>query len=265
MFKFLIAFFAGLLFVSVAEAQNPLPDFSVEDLGKNRIRVSWVNPFNDACLQLNVQRSYDSIKNYTTIFSTTSPELPQNGFVDNGYYGGKVYYRIFYVLTGGAYYFSKPKRAGAGYTTQAVQVGTDSNLLITVFFKNTVLTQLHYPQFLVFRDSITNFTRDSLLIVSEDKALLKPFNPGAAWVPSTHIFTNKDGFVKIYLPDAKDKKYKIVFFDEDGSKLFTINHLSDTELILDKTNFIHAGWFDFEIFADDKMYEKNKVFLQQDF
>lgn len=265
MHKFYIAIIISLFFIIVAKAQNPLPDFSAENLGKNRIRISWQNPFNDGCIQLNVQRSYDSIKNYTTVFSTTSPELPENGFVDNSYYGGRVFYRIFYVLAGGSYYFSKPKLAGTGYTEQGVQLVTDSNLLITIFFRKDVLKQLHYPEYLTFRDSITNFTRDTLFVVSEDRVLLKPFNPGTAWIPSIHVFTNKDGLVKINLPDAKQKKYKLIFYESDGSKLFTINHVTDTDLILDKTNFIHAGWFDFDLYLDDRLVEKNKVFLQQDF
>ena len=140
MHKFCTALAISLFFITAVKAQNPLPDFSVEDMGSNRIRISWVNPYNEGCIQLNVQRSYDSLKNYTTLFSTTSPELPENGFVDNSYYGGRVYYRIFYVLGGGSYYFTKAKRSGSKYANQPLQLGTDSALLITIFSHKVMRT-----------------------------------------------------------------------------------------------------------------------------
>ena len=63
------------------KAQKPLPDFSVVDLNKTKARISWINKYGDSLIQLNVQVSFDSLKFYKTIFSTESPELPQNGFV----------------------------------------------------------------------------------------------------------------------------------------------------------------------------------------
>ena len=87
-----------VIFTSLVKAQKQLPDFSAEDLGKNKIRISWVNPFNEGCIQLNVQFSFDSVKNFRTIFATESPQLPQNGFIYTTPYTGKFYYRIFYIL-----------------------------------------------------------------------------------------------------------------------------------------------------------------------
>ena len=34
---------------------------------------------------------------------------------------------------------------------------------------------------------------------------------------------------------------------------------------LDKSNFVHAGWYVFELFENDKLKEKNKFYLPKDF
>jgi hypothetical protein len=60
---------------------------------------------------------------------------------------------------------------------------------------------------------------------------------------------------------VKQHRYHVVFFEEDGSELFRIKAIKEPELILDKTDFIHAGWFSFELFEDDKLKERNKLLL----
>ena len=107
--NFIAAFFLTLVFIN-SYSQETLPNFNVRILSNEHISISWKNPFT-SCNQIAVQRSYDSLKFFKTIFSPQSPELPQNGFVDNTPAPGiKVYYRIFYVLSGGSYYFTKSKQ-----------------------------------------------------------------------------------------------------------------------------------------------------------
>jgi len=36
-------------------------------------------------------------------------------------------------------------------------------------------------------------------------------------------------------------------------------------LTLDKSNFIHAGWFKFELYEDGQLKEKNKLLIPKDF
>src|ERR1700741_3997028 len=99
-------------------SQHTWPRFSVQDLGNNRIRISWVNPF-PFLTQLNIQRSFDSGNYFRTIFLAQSPELPQNGFIDNNAPGNRYYYRIFYA-NGAEYSFTASKRAGAGFENKRI-------------------------------------------------------------------------------------------------------------------------------------------------
>jgi len=202
-----------------AAAQNPLPDFSVDSLGKNRTRISWVNSFGAGIIQISVQSSYDSVKNFRTFFSSPSPQLPQNGIVDTRPSGGRMYYRIFYAYSGGSYMFTKTRSVGSGPVTQTDQPNPNINT-----------------------EPIVNYN-----------------------VPSRYVSINQHGFPEIKLPDAAAKKYRIVFFDENHAEIFALNKITDTDLVVDKTNFLHAGTFYFELYNGDKLVEKNKIYLQKEF
>jgi hypothetical protein len=117
-----------------------------------------------------------------------------------------------------------------------------------------------------FRDSISLKTKDTLFAFENDIIILKPFVPKPLWKASVNIFTNNKGFVSINLPEAsKNHKYKIIFYDETNTEVFRIKQLKQDKLVLEKSNFLHAGWFFFELFEDDTIIEKNKFYLDKDF
>ncbi|MFL9484246.1 hypothetical protein ACI6Q2_15805 [Chitinophagaceae bacterium LWZ2-11] len=255
----------------ISNAQDTLPNFSVRDIGKNKIQISWFNPFEQNCIQLAVQRSFDSSRFFKTIYSAQSPELPQNGFLDNKMPQNiKVYYRIFYVMADGKYFFTASKSLG-GYTSTVlpsiVEIPENSKEMINIYINNmhNLYVQLDYPGYRNFRDSIIRETKDSLQVLTSTAVLLKPFIGKLAWRPSRFVFTNTNGYVSIVLPAVKQHKYKLIFYDDDGSILFEIKQIKESPLTLDKTNFIHSGWFSFELFEDDKVKERNKFFLGKEF
>ena len=250
-------------------AQDSLPNFIAENLGKNRVRIGWVNPFGEGCNQLNVQSSYDSLRYFRTVFSTPSPELPQNGFVVNKFGSEKMYYRIFYVLNGGAYFFTTSKKPIELIEKPVAIENKAEQKLISIKIKDSVIKQISFGQYQHFKDSVMINTKDSLIPINGDVVFLKHFVPQIAvpapWAPSLYIFTNKSGDININIPNAKEKHYSIIFFDSDNKELFNIRHLKEPELIVDKENFLHGGWFGFSIYEDGKLLEKNKFFLQKEF
>lgn len=296
--RVLFTAFIITVFTCKVAAQKELPDFSAEDFGKNKIRISWINQFGEGCVQLNVQASTDSIKNFRTIFSTESPQLPQNGFVYTLPFTAKFYFRIFYILNGNAYYFTASKIAIPAplvvkepvidkkpvILSDSIQIIKNTGVIInetiierpppqpkpevvrviTIRSNDSVLARLLYPEYKKFKDSITKKTKDTLLVTGPNELLWKPFDPSTIYTPSAYIMINQDGFVKLKLPEAATKKYKLIIFDMEGKKMFTINHITETELVIDKTNFVHAGWFKFELYEDNKLKEKNRILLQQD-
>ncbi|HSN09469.1 MAG TPA: hypothetical protein VLS85_10530, partial [Hanamia sp.] len=61
-------------------AQDTLPKITVTELGK-KVLVSWNNPFTNVT-NISVQRSQDSLKNFTTIGSLLDVSPGINGFTD---------------------------------------------------------------------------------------------------------------------------------------------------------------------------------------
>jgi hypothetical protein len=286
-------------------SQDTLPNFSVVELAKGKVQISWINTFSN-CNQLLVQRSYDSIKFYVTIFAAQSPELIQNGFVDKDVAPGvKAFYRIFYVLEGGNYFFTKPisnlykkpllinnneepapVKPVESNTIEPLPINPKLNAIkkningkpivkpeplpkkyITIYKQNldTILRKIEVDGYKKFKDSIFQKTKDTLFSFSPDEFIWKPYIPKPIWKASTFIFTSEKGQVTIHLAFIKQHHYAVKFYEEDGKFLFEIKHLKDADLILDKTNFIHSGWFAFELFEDDKLKEKNKFFIGRDF
>ena len=261
--------FAFLLFTFYfSSAQDTLPKFTIIDKGNNRIQIKWINPYH-TCNQMLIQRSFDSSKNFKTIFAVPSPNLPVNGYVDNAAAINNMYYRIFYVLEGGNYFFSvsqRPIQLGMYLKKDtASSIEYTDNRQIIIKKGDSTIRILDIKQFQQFRDSMLVQTKDTLFSKAFDTIVIKPFIPKAVFIPSTHVFTEKEGYVKIVLPDANEKQYRIRFYEIDSSFLFEMKRIKASFLIIDKTNFIHAGWFMFELYEDDKLKEKNKVYIPKDF
>ena len=66
------------------------------------------------------------------------------------------------------------------------------------------------------------------------------------------------------MPDAANKKYSIIFFDEKQQRLFELTKLTEPELILEKVNFQRSGWYYFEVYEKGKLVQKDKFFLPKD-
>lgn len=227
----IFAIILSTLFISVAAAaQDTLPKFSVKDAGRNRFIIGWVNDY-PVVKQIGIQRSHDSLANFKTILSVADPNVRENGFVDAKAPNDHMYYRLFIVLDKGQYFYTASQKPYKD--TSAVSRP-----------KNSVIDRME--------DSIT--------------ANIKPITPRKPdFIPSFYIYTNKEGYVFINLPDADRKKYQVKFFEEDDRFLFEIKNIRETGLTLDKSNFIHSGWFKFELYNEGKLVERNKFYLAKDF
>jgi hypothetical protein len=137
----------------------------------------------------------------------------------------------------------------------------------TIYIKkrDTLIGQLGERSVKRFKDSVAFRTRDTLSYNTTDTIVIRPFVPKEVYRPSKFVFTEKDGNVKIALPQADEKKYTIRFFDENDNPMLEIKQIKERVLTLDKANFIHAGWFKFELYEDGVLREKHKLFIPKDF
>jgi hypothetical protein len=67
--------------------------------------------------------------------------------------------------------------------------------------------------------------------------------------------------VEVIHPELKNKKVNINFYKEDGTNLFSLNDVKESQLILDKTNFLQSGWFFFEMYENGKFMVRQKFYL----
>ncbi len=223
MFKsvFILCFF--LIVQKISVAQDTLPRISVTQVS-NKVLISWVNPYT-SITNIGIQRSYDSLKNFTTIGSVLNVKAAANGFVDPKVFIPAQYYRMFISFEGGTYIFTASHRPELDTTKQET---------LKVI---------------------------SLAPVTE---MPRPVPVQNWFVPSKEVFTGKDYNIVISLPDANKKKYSVKFFEDDGAFLFEIKRITDSYLTLDKVNFVHAGLFGFELFDNGVLIEKHKVYIPKD-
>ncbi len=281
----------ALLFLSYfAAAQDTLPKFSVINRGSDRIIISWNNPFGKTLKQISIQRSFDSLKNFKTILTVPDPTIPQNGYVDSKAATEHMFYRLYILKDSGKYVFSITKRpkldTGTVQNIPGNVLSSGEPAVITrprdikelknealktneriIFIKNkdVLLGAITESNLKHFRDSINFTTKDTLFMKTADTLVIRPFFAREVYRPSKYVFTEKDGNIKISLTDAGSKKYSLKFFEEDYTEIFEIKHISDSLVIMDKTNFIHSGWFLFELYEDGKLREKHKFYVPKDF
>jgi hypothetical protein len=130
--------------------------------------------------------------------------------------------------------------------------------------RDTVIMQLPEKGFKKFRDSIVMKTRDTMTFRSVDTILLKPFVPKEVFRPSKYVYSDNGGNVVIMLPDAKTGNYAVKFYEDDKTFLFEVKQIKEPFLVVDKTNFLHAGWFRFELYEAGKEKEVHKFFIPKD-
>jgi hypothetical protein len=340
-------FFALVLFalfiLPYAKAQDTLPGFTASLKSNGKVLISWRNGYPDIN-QISIQRSADSLRNFTTLITVPDPRIAENGFVDSKANGVKMYYRIFILFPNSKYMFTKSRRATVEKTEQsdlvlkltskekpksAIQPGqqkqtttavspakgavkpveeeekylilpkidnsriyymmdtknnkkpsvnnpgkiksptTEVEKILFVKRRDSVIMQLAGNQVRRFSDSLIKQTKDTLLFVNADTLQIKPYveiykEPKEIYKVSPFVFTTKDGNVTIALADYNRKKYLVAFYETDNTPVLEIKDIKDAELIIDKTNFGHGGWFRFELYEDGKLKEKNKLMIPKE-
>jgi hypothetical protein len=190
-----------------------------------KVIISWKNNYGEEVSNLNIQRSTDSLKNFATFTSVLNPSSDENGVVDPKPLNGKMYYRVFVAFQGGSYLFSKSYRP----------VPDTSEMV----------------PFMSLLPAIDSTERPN----KKTSAIKKP----------RAIYTGKDNNVIINLPDALTHKYSIKFYNDTDKQIFKIDKITNIYLILDKANFIHSGWFHYQLYDADLPMENNTFFIPKDF
>jgi len=294
-----------IIFLSDTNAQDTLPRFTVTTRGSNRIFINWTNAYpviKQISIQRSPD-SLKNFKSILTVPDPTVPQngyvdtkagtslLYYRLFIvlDSGKYVFSSSSRpVWDTASQVKAEPTEPTTAVNG--TKRVLVSEDLSekevqsvkeeldqtkkappapLVKEKFFvvvKNElVIGEVPEKQVKKFRDSIINTTKDTILFRALDTIVINVFRPKYVYKPSTYVYTERDGNVTISLPEATHKKFAIKFFEEDKSPIFEITQIKETLLTLDKSNFLHAGWFFFELYEDGKLKEAHKFFIPEDY
>ena len=288
-----------LFFTITLFSQETLPNFTVAKRGADRVIISWVNPYGKGIRQLSIQRSSDSLKNFKTIVTIPDPTVPQNGYVDSKSSNDIAFYRLYILLDSGTYVFSNSAQpiafAAPEVSKDTFTVVIEKNdppaannkyhgdlsltpkpktivekivipdRMIYVKKRDTLMGQISEKMVKKFRDSVNLKTKDTFSFKTPDTIVIKTYIPREVYKPSRFVYTEKDGNVRIALPDALTKNYSIKFFDNNNQPVFEIKKVREPMLILEKTNFMQAGWYKFELYQDGVLKEKNKFNIPKDF
>lgn len=237
--KFVFLLFLFFSFVFAVSAQETLPGISVTNYN-GKIIINWKNAYTLPVSNISIQRSYDSLKNYTTIGSVLNPLNIENGYSDPEPPYNKMYYRAFIAFEGGSYILTNPVRP------------------VKEIVDEVKLQDPKHPWQIDPRKDSSFQAPPSITTINP------PVVRNIVTYPSLRIYTASDHNIVINLPDAEEKKYTIKFYDDTEKKLFELNNLKDDFLIIEKVNFVHAGWFFFELYEDGRLLEKNKFFVPKD-
>jgi len=229
---FVIGIFLLTAFSGQAQEQEyvppVLPDFSAS-IKTGKIQLDWISGFPQV-KEIGIQRSLDSVLNFNTIGYASYPTQTRNAYLDNKPLPGNNYYRLFILFNNGRFIYSKTVLALSDSTIRADQ-------------------KLQYAD---IKDAARGLRGREQENKEPERAL---------WHPSNYIYTTADGNINIKLPEAPQKKYSVKFYEPNGAFLFDIDQVKAPFLILEKAIFLHAGWFNFEIFEDGKLKEKWNLFI----
>ena len=257
-----------------AIAQDSLPAFSVVNKGNNRVVISWNNKFKQL-KQISIQRSTDSLSNFKSLMTVPDPNNKQNGYLDAKAPHDKMFYRLYILVDGSNFIFSKSKRPAndsirlALLSDTASKKVTDSaylELVERIISQNLPDSALTTEELVIlkrYRGKKHDLIPDSL--VKRIEAVIKNSSKPDVVIPLYRVVANKDGLVRISLTDFNNKKYSIRFYEDDNTFLFELKDIKDSSLMLEKSNFYRSGWFKSELYESDKLIEKNRFFIPKDF
>ena len=234
--------FAALFFFTFslisADAQEVLPNVTVKESG-GKVIISWLNDYKKNITVISIQRSYDSLRNFTTIGAVLNPQNLENGYLDQNPPYNKMYYRVFIAFDGGAYEYSTAQTPVEEIFTKIVKTADG-------------------------RDSIVVITAPELEPWQIDPGVVEPTVGEPKVKAQSKLVHNYGENVVLDLPNALTRKYVVKFLDENNKLVLEIKDFKETYLIIEKVNFKRSGIYNFQLFEDDILIEENSVFISKD-
>lgn len=259
------AILALLLLFSASrlQAQPILPDMigATQD-GMNIL--SWVCQYN-GIKSIAVQRSADSVYNFSTIGYVKELSKGSQAFIDGHPAPGNNWYRLYIVFNSNLTWYSNYLK---------LEVDSAQLLQQKVLPPNEALQQ--YATSIVIEDSV-NSTNTIGKIKVEETTSTASGKPGtksrtlrvpdmnttghpAMYIKSQYIFTNPfTGHVNVEIPDAAKHHFSIIFFTQDERQILEVPRIREPSVVIDKRNFQQKGIYKFELIKNKEKLETGYI------
>jgi hypothetical protein len=248
--------------------QATLPDFTLKNTD-GKISVFWLNSYKRPVKGISVQRSYDSTKNFFSIASILNPQNSVNGFTDSMPPYNKMFYRLFIGFDTGVYLLTPSKRPEINTVIDYTKLIQEINAL---YEKNIQLQEEKVRLQKELEIARAAKTKNKPTTKNTKTTGKKPVITEVSdeivnqviTYPSKRIFTDRENNVVTKLFNVKVNKYVIRFLTEDYKLLFEIKNPPDDYFVIEKMNFTHGGWYQFEIYKNDFLLEENKFYISNE-
>ena len=162
------------LTVCVSYGQEHLPDLSVKEYN-GKVIVSWQNLYKKPISNILIQRSYDSLKNFSTIGTVLNPLNKENGYLDGEPPYNKMYYRVLISFDGGTYEIGKSSKPVFEtdelneFNVTALPKTDSTNIIPEISSLDTSKSTINE----IYLDSISSTKKEELKIIDTPRIEIK--------------------------------------------------------------------------------------------
>lgn len=266
--RFLFFCFLFVLLTGKVIAQPLLPD--IIGVSQNGLNIlSWASQY-DGIKSIAVQRSADSVYNFTAIgYVKTLAKGPQ-AFIDGHPNPGKNWYRLYIVFNSDLTWYSNRVKImvdSADLLKQRIILSNDSlqKLASRVRVIDTGKT-MSSSSTTGTSTSGTTGKPGTTTPTAPPKPVISLTIPDAtgvdayAYIKSEYVFTNPfTGHINIELKDSQHHNYSIIFYDQKNQPVLEIPRIPQSSVIIDKRNFQKKGMYKFELLKNKEKLEMGYI------
>ena len=199
-------------------SQDTLPKISVTQI-RDKVLISWTNPYTSVT-NIGIQRSYDSLKYFTTIGSVLNVKAASNGFVDTKKFMPAQYYRLFISFEGGTYIFTESHKPGID-TLAAMPLVTENLKPVQTWFIPSKQIYTGRDNNIVMALPDANKKKYSIKFFEDDGTFLFEIKK----IPEPYLTVDKVNFIhsglfrfELYADGVLAEKHKI-YIPKDGKPI----------------------------------------------
>jgi len=271
-------------FTTFAFAQPQLPDIAGA-ADKGVIVLTWQCQY-EGIKSIAVQRSSDSLHNFTTVGYVKNVKKGIQAFVDGHPLPGKNWYQLEIIFSSDLNWMSNKVKLFVDSSTllnqnvvlppndslQKILVTSESGKRVIKSKSGIVVTidstgrkgdvnavssvdssGNGNPNSI---DSVTKRVHHIAISLDADPTGVNPYT----FIKSHYVFTNPlTGHVNMELPDVATHHYSVKFFDDKEKQIMEVPHITASPVIIDKRNFEKKGIYKFELRKDHAILETGYI------